>query len=49
MTVFFFFFLAFTGIRVSGVGRRRGQRDVDAQSTELSILRKVIRNRHILL
>lgn len=37
----FLVFSAFAGVRVSDVGRVHGRRDIDAQSTELPILRKV--------
>lgn len=36
-----FFFSDFAGARVDSVGRLRGRRDIDAQSSKLSILRKV--------
>lgn len=38
---FFLIFSDFAGARVGSVGRLRGRRDIDAQSAELSILRKV--------
>lgn len=41
LTVFFFFVSDFAGARVGSVGRLSGRRDIDAQSSKLSILRKV--------